>query len=245
MHPVLQPHVHSPPFNICVCFTHFYYCLFSPHHSTARTVHSTQFHSHYTAITRHYTAASYVFIPRHSRAVCIPRHSTAASYVFIPRHSTAMPPSAYFYTCIHVRVAKGFCPPAKRNRMNILLCKDGQTMTSKKCDCMPKGSDPLSCVDIYARCTICNGSTQTLTSPSSSSLSDNSHTMGNESRLFFFFFIVALRPRKRDGLLGTRTEWEGDDRVMVRPRKPPEKDRRPWTAARTMEVLRWCPLAIA
>ena len=49
-------------------------------------------------------------------------------------------------------------------------------------------------------------------------------------------FIVALRPRKRDGLLGTGTEWEGDDR------KRPE---RPWTAARTMEVLRRCPLAIA
>ena len=59
------------------------------------------------------------------------------------------------------------------------------------------------------------------------------------------FFIVALRPRKRDGLLGTGTECEGDDRVKARPRKPPEKDRRPWTAARTMEVLRRCPLAIA
>ena len=40
------------------------------------------------------------------------------------------------------------------------------------------------------------------------------------------FFVVALRPRKRDGLLGTGTEWEGDDRVKARPRKPPEKDRR-------------------
>ena len=223
---------------------------------------------HYTAIPRHYTAASYVFVPRHSGAVFIPhhdiaasyvfiprhfiaasyvfipRHSTAASYVFIPRHSTAMRPSAYFYTCVHVRVAKGFCPPVKKNRMNILLCKDGQTMTSKKSDCMPKGSDPLSCIDIYARYTICDGIRQTLTSPSSSSLSDNSHTMGNESR-FFFFFIVALCPRKRDGLLGTGTEWEGDDRVKVRPRKPPEKDRRPWTAARTMEVLKRCPLVIA
>ena len=39
-------------------------------------------------------------------------------------------------------------------------------------------------------------------------------------------FIVALRPRKRDGLLGTGTELEGDDRVKARPRKPPEKDRR-------------------
>ena len=42
----------------------------------------------------------------------------------------------------------------------------------------------------------------------------------------FFFFIVALCPRKRDVLLGTGTEWEGDDRVKARPRKPPEKDRR-------------------
>ena len=40
------------------------------------------------------------------------------------------------------------------------------------------------------------------------------------------FFFVALRPRRRDGLLGTGTEWEGDDRVKARPRKPPEKDRR-------------------
>ena len=44
--------------------------------------------------------------------------------------------------------------------------------------------------------------------------------------LFFFFFLGALRPRRRDGLLGTGTEWEGDDRVKARPRKPPEKDRR-------------------
>ena len=51
---------------------------------------------------------------------------------------------------------------------------------------------------------------------------------------------------KRDGLLGTGTEWEGDDRVKARPRKPPEKrPERPWTAARTMEVFRRCPLAIA
>ena len=39
-------------------------------------------------------------------------------------------------------------------------------------------------------------------------------------------FIVALRPRRRDGLLGTGTEWEGDDSVKARPRKAPEKDRR-------------------
>ena len=42
------------------------------------------------------------------------------------------------------------------------------------------------------------------------------------------------------------TEWEGDERVKgstaESARKRPE---RPWTAARTMEVLRRCPLAIA
>ena len=50
----------------------------------------------------------------------------------------------------------------------------------------------------------------------------------------------------RDGLLGTGTEWEVDERVKgstaETARKRPE---RPWTAARTMEVLRRCPLAIA
>ena len=39
-------------------------------------------------------------------------------------------------------------------------------------------------------------------------------------------FHVALRPRRRDGLLGTGTEREGDERVKARPRKPSEKDRR-------------------
>ena len=48
----------------------------------------------------------------------------------------------------------------------------------------------------------------------------------------------------------TEARWpirDGDERVKARPRKPSEKDRRerPWTAARTMEVLRRCPLAIA
>ena len=65
-----------------------------------------------------------------------------------------------------------------------------------------------------------------------------------------FFFHVALRPRRRDGILGTGTEyeWEGDDTesegsTAETARKRPE---RPWTAARTMElVLRRCPLAIA
>ena len=51
------------------------------------------------------------------------------------------------------------------------------------------------------------------------------------SREFMYFvctciFLGALRPRGRDGLLGTGTEWEGDDRVKARPGKPPEKDRR-------------------
>ena len=49
------------------------------------------------------------------------------------------------------------------------------------------------------------------------------HTHNSNSN---FFFIVALRPRKRDDLLGTGTAWEGDDRVKARPRKPSEKDRR-------------------
>ena len=48
------------------------------------------------------------------------------------------------------------------------------------------------------------------------------------------------------GLLGTGTEWEEDERVTgstaETSRKRPE---RPWTAARTMEVLRRCSLAIA
>ena len=60
------------------------------------------------------------------------------------------------------------------------------------------------------------------------------------------WFHVALRPQRRVGLLGTGTEWEGDERVKGSTagtaRKRPE---RPWTAARTMEVLRRCPLAIA
>ena len=50
---------------------------------------------------------------------------------------------------------------------------------------------------------------------------------------FFYFFIVALCPRKRDGLLGTGTEWEGDDRVKARPRKTLRKrPERPWTVDR-------------
>ena len=59
------------------------------------------------------------------------------------------------------------------------------------------------------------------------------------------WFSVALRPQRRVGLLGTGTEWEGGERVKgstaETARKTPE---RPWTAARTMEVLRRCSLAI-
>ena len=59
-------------------------------------------------------------------------------------------------------------------------------------------------------------------------------------------FSVALRPQRRVGLLGMGTEWEGGERVKgsttETARKRPE---RPWTAARTIEVLRRCPLAIA
>ena len=36
----------------------------------------------------------------------------------------------------------------------------------------------------------------------------------------------ALRPQERGCLLGTGTEWEGDERVKARPRIPPERDRR-------------------
>ena len=59
------------------------------------------------------------------------------------------------------------------------------------------------------------------------------------NRLQLVWFHVALHPQRRDGLLGTGTEWEGDDRVKgstaETARKRPE---RPWTAATTMEVLR-------
>ena len=60
------------------------------------------------------------------------------------------------------------------------------------------------------------------------------------------WFSVALRPQRRVGLLGTGTEWEGGERVKgstaETARKRPERQ---WTGARTMEVLRRCPLAIA
>ena len=50
----------------------------------------------------------------------------------------------------------------------------------------------------------------------------------------------------RDGDGGGGGGGGGDERVKARPWIPPEKRaERPWTAARTMEVLRRCPLAIA
>ena len=57
----------------------------------------------------------------------------------------------------------------------------------------------------------------------------------------------ALRPQKRGGLLGTGTGGGGGGRksegsTADTARKRPES---PWTAARTVEVLRRCPLAIA
>ena len=52
------------------------------------------------------------------------------------------------------------------------------------------------------------------------------HTHTHTYSLSLLCFLGALRPRRRDGLLGTGTEWEGDDRLKARPRKPPEKDQR-------------------
>ena len=52
----------------------------------------------------------------------------------------------------------------------------------------------------------------------------------------FCFTSTEARLLIRDGGGG------GGERVKARPRIRPE---RPWTAARTIEVLRWCPLAIA
>ena len=62
-------------------------------------------------------------------------------------------------------------------------------------------------------------------------------------------FYVALRPRRRDDLLGTGTEWEGD-RVLARPRKPPEKtgetvDRRQNNGSVKAVSPRHCPATCA
>ena len=60
------------------------------------------------------------------------------------------------------------------------------------------------------------------------------------------WFSVALRPQKQIGLLGTGTEWERGERAKGSTAKTARKrPERPWTAARTMEVLGRCPLAIA
>ena len=67
----------------------------------------------------------------------------------------------------------------------------------------------------------------------------------NFSRWNPLCFHVALRPRRRDGLLGMGTEWEGDEREGSTAETVRKRPERPWTAARTMEVLRRCPLAIA
>ena len=60
------------------------------------------------------------------------------------------------------------------------------------------------------------------------------------------WFSVALRPQRQVGLLGTGTEWKGGERVEGSTAETAQKrPERPWTAARTMEVLRRCPLTIA
>ena len=41
------------------------------------------------------------------------------------------------------------------------------------------------------------------------------------------------------------TEWEGDDSEGSTVETVQKRPERPWTTARTMEVLRRCPLAIA
>ena len=68
----------------------------------------------------------------------------------------------------------------------------------------------------------------------------------------YHLFHAALRPRRRDGLLGTGTEWEGDERVKARPRIPPEKDRRDrgpppeqWKCQVKAVSLRHCPATCA
>ena len=57
----------------------------------------------------------------------------------------------------------------------------------------------------------------------------------------------ALRPQKRGGLLGTGTGGGGKRRKSEGSTADTARKRleRPWTSARTMEVLRRCPLDIA
>ena len=60
------------------------------------------------------------------------------------------------------------------------------------------------------------------------------------------WFSVAQCPQRRVGLLGTGTEWEGGKRVKGSTTETAwKRPERPWTTARTMEVLRQCPLTIA
>ena len=42
----------------------------------------------------------------------------------------------------------------------------------------------------------------------------------------FAFMLLYVHGGEMAFLLGTGIEWEGDDRVKARPRKPSEKDRR-------------------
>ena len=55
----------------------------------------------------------------------------------------------------------------------------------------------------------------------------------------------ALCPQKRAGLLGTGTGGRGRKSEGSTADTAPKRPERPWTAARTMEVLRRCPCAIA
>ena len=94
-------------------------------------------------------------------------------------------------------------------------------------------------------CFSCCNASSTSTPPSSSSACVPRPPTWTVACEWVFWFNVALRPQRRVGLLGTGREWKGDERVKgstaETARKRPE---RPWTAARTMEVLRQCPLAI-
>ena len=74
-------------------------------------------------------------------------------------------------------------------------------------------------------------------------------TLGEKGR-YRFCFQVALHPRRRDGLLGTGTEWEGDDRVKARPRNRPKKtgetvDRRQNNGSVKAVSPRHCPATCA
>ena len=87
----------------------------------------------------------------------------------------------------------------------------------------------------------------TLTPAATANKPASAGTLGEKGRCRpSAWFSVVLHPQRRVGLLGTGTEWEGGERVKgstaETSRKRPE---RLWTAARTMEVLRRCPLAIA